>query len=246
MRFENGAARRSSGTGAMLAVLLAGSIGAGTVSLTSAQGTPEVPRGTPVADLECWSDDEISTAGEGEGEGEAMARQYTNPPEMRIDPTQTYTATLETNRGDIQVEFYPQDAPETVNNFVCLAQDGFYDGTPFHRIVSGFVIQGGDPTGTGAGGPGYRFDDEPVTRDYERGTLAMANAGPNTNGSQFFIVLDDLRGKLPKNYTIFGKVTGGLDIVDAIAQTPTTVGRSGEKSTPTEPVTLERVTVSES
>jgi cyclophilin family peptidyl-prolyl cis-trans isomerase len=246
MRFENGAARRSSGTGAMLAVLLAGSIGAGTVSLTSAQGTPEVPRGTPVADLECWSDDEISTAGEGEGEGEAMTRQYTNPPEMRIDPTQTYTATLETNRGDIQVEFYPQDAPETVNNFVCLAQDGFYDGTPFHRIVSGFVIQGGDPTGTGAGGPGYRFDDEPVTRDYERGTLAMANAGPNTNGSQFFIVLDDLRGKLPKNYTIFGKVTGGLDIVDAIAQTPTTVGRSGEKSTPTEPVTLERVTVSES
>jgi cyclophilin family peptidyl-prolyl cis-trans isomerase len=246
MRFENGAARRRSGTGAMLAVLLAGSIVAGTVSLTSAQGTPEVPGGTPVADLECWSDDEISTAGEGEGEGEAMARQYTNPPEMRIDPAQTYTATLETNRGDIQVEFYPQDAPETVNNFVCLAQDGFYDGTPFHRIVSGFVIQGGDPTGTGAGGPGYRFDDEPVTRDYERGTLAMANAGPNTNGSQFFIVLDDLRGKLPKNYTIFGKVTGGLDVVDAIAQTPTTVGRSGEKSTPTEPVTLERVTVNES
>jgi peptidylprolyl isomerase len=128
----------------------------------------------------------------------------------------------------------------------CLAEDGYYNGTPFHRIVKGFVIQGGDPTGTGSGGPGYKFDDEPVSKDYERGILAMANAGPNTNGSQFFIVLDDLRGRLPKNYTIFGRVTGGLDVVDTIANTPTTVGRSGENSTPTEPVTLEKVAISES
>jgi cyclophilin family peptidyl-prolyl cis-trans isomerase len=204
--------------------------------------TPVAPAGTPVQRLACWADDERIVAEEGDG----MSRQYTTQPEMRIDPARTYTATLETNKGDIEVEFFPEDAPATVNNFVCLAQDGYYDGTPFHRIVSGFVIQGGDPTGTGAGGPGYQFNDEPITRDYERGTLAMANAGPNTNGSQFFIVLDDLRGKLPKNYTIFGRVTGGQDVVDAIAQTPTSVGRSGEKSTPTEPVTLERVTVSES
>ncbi|MDQ3227812.1 MAG: peptidylprolyl isomerase [Chloroflexota bacterium] len=175
-----------------------------------------------------------------------MSKMYTSPPELRIDPAKNYTATLQTNKGEVEVEFFPADAPNTVNNFVCLAEDGYFDETPFHRIVKGFVIQGGDPTGTGSGGPGYQFNDETVTRDYERGILAMANAGPNTNGSQFFIVLDDLRGRLPKNYTIFGRVTGGLDVVDAIAETPTATGRSGEKSTPTEPVTLEKVTVSES
>jgi cyclophilin family peptidyl-prolyl cis-trans isomerase len=162
---------------------------------------------------------------------------------MRLDPEKRYTGTLETNKGTIEVELFPSDAPQTVNNFVCLAEDGYYDQTPFHRIVKGFVVQGGDPTGTGSGGPGYRFNDEPVTRDYVRGTLAMANAGPNTNGSQFFIVLEDLRGRLPKNYTIFGRVTDGLDVVDAIANTPTVVGRSGENSSPTEPVTLEKVTI---
>jgi cyclophilin family peptidyl-prolyl cis-trans isomerase len=175
-----------------------------------------------------------------------MAKQYAKPPAMQIDQAKTYTGTMQTNKGTIDFELYPKDAPETVNNFVCLAEDGYYNGTPFHRIVKGFVIQGGDPTGTGAGGPGYKFADEPVTKEYERGTLAMANAGPNTNGSQFFIVLDDLRGKLPKNYTIFGRVTGGLDVVDAIASVPTKVGSSGEKSSPTEPVTLEQVTISDS
>lgn len=175
-----------------------------------------------------------------------MPRQYTEQPAMRIDPTKTYQGTLETNKGVIQVEFFPDDAPNTVNNFVCLAEDGYFDQTPFHRIVKGFVIQGGDPTGTGTGGPGYKFADEPVAREYERGTLAMANAGPNTNGSQFFVVLEDLRGKLPKNYTIFGRVTEGMDVVDAIANTPTVTGRSGENSTPTEPITLEKVTITES
>ena len=150
-----------------------------------------------------------------------MPTQYTEQPAMRIDPAKDYSGSLETNKGTIKVELFPDDAPLTVNNFVCLAEDGYFNNTPFHRIVKGFVIQGGDPTGTGSGGPGYKFADEPVTRDYERGTLAMANAGPNTNGSQFFIVLDDLRGKLPKNYTIFGRVTDGMDVVDAIANTPT-------------------------
>jgi cyclophilin family peptidyl-prolyl cis-trans isomerase len=200
-------------------------------------------QGTPAAEAQassCWTSDQIL-----EGD-DTLGKQYAQAPAMRIDPAKTYTATLETNKGTVEVEFYPGDAPNTVNNFVCLAEDGYFDGTPFHRIVKGFVIQGGDPTGTGSGGPGYKFNDEPVSRDYERGTLAMANAGPNTNGSQFFVVLDDLRGKLPKNYTIFGKVTEGLDIVDAIANTPTSVGRSGEKSTPDEPITLERVTITES
>lgn len=171
--------------------------------------------------------------------------QYAAPPAMAIDPVKRYTATLRTNKGEIAVELFPGDAPKTVNNFVCLARDGFFDGTPFHRVVKGFVIQGGDPTGTGRGGPGYRFEDEPIAKDYERGTLAMANAGPDTNGSQFFIVLDDLRGKLPKNYTIFGRVTGGMEAVDAIAAVPTRRGAGGENSTPTEPVTLEQVTIQE-
>lgn len=200
---------------------------------------------TPIANMaeqaiqDCWAADQKETSDE-------MGKQYTQMPEMRVDPAKTYTATLVTNKGTIQVELYPGDAPLTVNNFVCLANDGYYNGTPFHRIVKGFVIQGGDPMGTGAGGPGYQFKDEPVSKDYERGILAMANAGPNTNGSQFFIVLEDLRGKLPKNYTIFGRVTEGLDVVDAIANTPTSVGRSGEKSTPNEAITLESVTVAES
>jgi cyclophilin family peptidyl-prolyl cis-trans isomerase len=189
----------------------------------------------------CWKPSDRTTV---EEEGHTV-KQYKTAPAMAIDPNKTYTATLDTNKGDIGVEFYPKDAPQTVNNFVCLARDGYYDGTPFHRIVKGFVIQGGDPTGTGTGGPGYKFNDEPVKKDYEQGILAMANAGPNTNGSQFFIVLDDLRGKLPKNYTIFGKVTSGMDVVQSIANTPTRQSPSGEASAPTEPVTLEKVTVAE-
>src|SRR3954447_5832508 len=203
-------------------------------------GTPNPVAATQVRETACWTNDQRT------GGDNSMPQQYTEQPAMRIDPAKVYSGSLETNKGTIQVEFYPGDAPVTVNNFVCLAEDGYFNNTPFHRIVKGFVIQGGDPTGTGSGGPGYKFADEPVTRDYERGTLAMANAGPNTNGSQFFIVLDDLRGKLPKNYTIFGRVTSGQEVVDAIANTPTAVGRSGEKSSPTEPITLESVSIAES
>lgn len=172
--------------------------------------------------------------------------QWSKPFDLRIDTAKSYTARLETSHGPIDVELFAADAPQTVNNFVSLARKGFYDGTRFHRIVKGFVVQGGDPTGTGSGGPGYSFPDEPVTRDYERGTLAMANAGPNTNGSQFFICLSDLRGSLPKNYTIFGKVTNGLGAVDAMASVNVKRGGGGEMSSPTEPVTLEKVTISES
>jgi peptidylprolyl isomerase len=213
--------------------------GAAPPARLAAVGTPQAATAQD-GTAACWTDDEK------DGGGEDMPQQYTKQPELKIDATKTYTGTLETNKGIVEVELFPEDAPNTVNNFVCLAEDGYYDQTPFHRIVKGFVIQGGDPTGTGSGGPGYKFADEPIARDYERGTLAMANAGPNTNGSQFFIVLDDLQGKLPKNYTIFGRVTNGLDVVDAIAKTPTVAGRGGENSTPTEPITLEKVTISES
>jgi len=164
---------------------------------------------------------------------------------MQLEADKTYTATLETNHGSLDVEFYPEEAPNTVNNFVNLAKDGYYDGTPFHRIIKRFMIQGGDPTGTGSGGPGYKFADETVQKDYEPGTLAMANAGPNTNGSQFFICHADLSGTLPKNYTIFGKVTNGLDVVDAIANVPVGRSSSGEESAPKEPVVLQKVTVNE-
>lgn len=173
-----------------------------------------------------------------------MAKQWSQPFDMTLEADKTYTATLQTSHGSMTVEFYPEDAPNTVNNFVNLAKEGFYDGTVFHRIISGFMLQGGDPTGTGTGGPGYKFADEPVKKQYTKGTLAMANAGPNTNGSQFFIMHADYA--LPPNYTIFGKVTDGIDVVDAIASVPVGRSRSGENSTPAEPVTLEKVTVSES
>jgi cyclophilin family peptidyl-prolyl cis-trans isomerase len=150
------------------------------------------------------------------------------------------SATIHTTKGDIDVMLFTEDAPKAANNFLDLARKGFYDGVIFHRVVPGFVIQGGDPTGTGRGGPGYQFDDEPFKGDYDRGTLAMANAGPNTNGSQFFICLADLRGRLPKNYTIFGRVTNGMDVVDAIA-----AGATGANDRPADPVAMTSVEVAE-
>jgi len=167
-----------------------------------------------------------------------MAQQYANPPELSIDVSKSYSATLHTNHGDIELSFFADRSPNAVNNFIFLAREGFYDGVIFHRVVPGFVIQGGDPTGTGRGGPGYQFADElEGPGGYRRGTLAMANAGPNTNGSQFFICLEDVG--LPHAYTIFGTVTAGLDAVDAIAAAP----RSGER--PTDDCIISSVTVTE-
>lgn len=147
------------------------------------------------------------------------SKQWKSPPEMQIDPGKTYKATIETSRGSIELELYPQHAPKTVNNFVFLAREGFYDGALFHRVISNFMIQGGDPTGTGRGGPGYRFEDEvnnnPLT--HETGVISMANAGPNTNGSQFFITHSPqphLNGK----HTVFGKVVTGQEVVNAVRQ----------------------------
>ena len=146
-----------------------------------------------------------------------MPKQYSKQPEMQIETNRTYKVLIKTNKGDIQLELNPAEAPMTVNNFVVLARDGYYDGVTFHRVVPGFVIQGGDPTGTGAGGPGYKFKDEPVKRRYRAGTVAMANAGPNTNGSQFFICLED-QPTLPPAYTIFGDTISGMDVVRKIGK----------------------------
>jgi cyclophilin family peptidyl-prolyl cis-trans isomerase len=157
---------------------------------------------------------------------------------MALDPAHKYSATIDTSAGRMTADLFVTDAPHTVNNFVFLARDGFYEGAIFHRVIPGFMIQGGDPTGTGRGGPGYRFNDEPVKRRYERGILAMANAGPNTNGSQFFVMHADYG--LPPSYTIFGKLTAGEDTLDKIATAPT-----GAQDRPTEPVTIDKVTISE-
>ncbi|GAB4459141.1 MAG: peptidylprolyl isomerase [Anaerolineae bacterium] len=145
--------------------------------------------------------------------------QWSSPPEMEIDPNGSYKATIETDRGSIELELYANYAPKTVNNFVFLARQGFYDGVSFHRVISNFMIQGGDPTGSGRGGPGYRFADEFAGNPlrHETGVISMANAGPNTNGSQFFITHSP-QPHLDNRHTVFGKVTSGQDVVDAIRQ----------------------------
>jgi cyclophilin family peptidyl-prolyl cis-trans isomerase len=135
---------------------------------------------------------------------------------MSIDTNTIYRVTIGTDRGDIVMDLVPRLAPKTVNNFVSLARQGYYDNLTFHRVEPGFVIQGGCPEGSGRGGPGYKFEDEPVQGEYLPGTVAMANAGPNTNGSQFFICLSDLRGSLGKQYNLFGQVTSGMDAVQAV------------------------------
>ncbi len=137
------------------------------------------------------------------------------PPEPQTDASKIYRVTITTNRGAIAMDLDPQLAPNTVNNFIGLARQGYYDGLTFHRVVPEFVIQGGDPNGTGTGGPGYKFDDEPVKAEYTLGAVAMANAGPNTNGSQFFICIDDCRRKLAPSYNLFGYVVDGIDVAQA-------------------------------
>ena len=166
-----------------------------------------------------------------------------NLPAMIIDQNKTYTAKMKTSAGEMEISLNAAMTPVTVNNFVSLAKKSFYDNTIFHRVIKGFMIQGGDPLGNGTGGPGYRFDDEPFTGEYLRGTLAMANSGPNTNGSQFFIMHDDY--PLPPNYVIFGKVTKGLDVLDKIAEAPVTMSAMGENSQPVNPVKILSIEITE-
>ncbi|OGY45977.1 MAG: peptidylprolyl isomerase [Candidatus Buchananbacteria bacterium RIFCSPHIGHO2_01_FULL_46_12] len=164
-------------------------------------------------------------------------------PETIIDQSKTYIVILRTTAGDITIALNAKATPVTANNFVWLAKKNFYDNTIFHRVIKGFMIQGGDPKGDGTGGPGYQFNDEPFTGDYERGTVAMANAGPNTNGSQFFIMHADY--PLPPNYVIFGQVAKGLDVVDKIAAAPVVMSSSGEQSKPVNPVKVNSVEIIE-
>jgi cyclophilin family peptidyl-prolyl cis-trans isomerase len=149
-------------------------------------------------------------------------------------------ATIQTNHGSIDIELFPAEAPKTVDNFVKLARDGFYDGVIFHRVIPDFMVQGGDPTGTGSGGPGYSFEDEFNEHKVERGALAMANAGPNTNGSQFFIVTAEACPWLDGKHTVFGKVTSGMDVADTIADLP-----RDARDKPDEDVVIERVEVAD-
>ncbi len=171
----------------------------------------------------------------------ASPKQFSKA-EVVIKPGMTYTAALKTDAGDIVIALDTKNTPITANNFVFLAGQGFYNGTIFHRVIKGFMIQGGDPKGNGTGGPGYSFKDEPVVGEYTRGTIAMANAGPDTNGSQFFIMHADY--PLPKNYVIFGKVLSGLDVVDKIATAPVTRSNGGENSQPVTPVKINSVEIS--
>ena len=148
-----------------------------------------------------------------------MTKRWDSPPEMTIDPKKAYVATIHTDRGSIEIELRPEHAPMTVNNFVFLSREGYYDGVTFHRVIDDFVIQGGDPTGSGRGGPGYQFADEVSGNPlkHETGALSMANAGPNTNGSQFFITHSP-QPHLDGKHTVFGHVISGQDVVDAIRQ----------------------------
>jgi cyclophilin family peptidyl-prolyl cis-trans isomerase len=171
----------------------------------------------------------------------AAAKSWSAPPAIDIDEKATYSAVLRTSEGDISIALDPKQAPKTVNNFVFLAKEGFYDGLTFHRVIPDFVIQGGDPEGTGSGGPGYQFEDElPKAGAYQLGSVAMANAGPNTNGSQFFIIVGQQGVQLPPNYSLFGKVTKGLDVAEKIS----TMAAPGTE-TPDPPVTIEKVTITE-
>jgi cyclophilin family peptidyl-prolyl cis-trans isomerase len=174
-------------------------------------------------------------------EKKVTRKKYDQAPEMQIDVNKEYVANFETNKGNFKVRLYTKDAPKTVNNLVFLSREGFYDGLTFHRVIKDFMIQGGDPNGDGTGDPGYKFEDEINERKLVKGVLAMANSGPDTNGSQFFIVTAEATDWLDGKHTAFGEVIEGLDVVMAIQEVETT---EGDK--PVDAVTLNKVTISES
>ena len=168
-----------------------------------------------------------------------QTRQFSSEPEMGIDPSKRYTATMDTSLGTVVIALDAAAAPKTVNNFVFLANYHYFDGVIFHRIINGFVCQGGDPEGSGRGGPGYRFEDElPKQGQYEIGSVAMANAGPNTNGSQFFLISGPSGAQLPPLYSLFGKIVKGLDVLDAMQRVAT-----DRSDRPHEDVVINSVTI---
>lgn len=173
--------------------------------------------------------------------GEIMNnKKYDSVPEMQIDITKEYVAKFKTNKGDFEAILYPKDAPKTVNNFVVLSQDGFYNNLTFHRVISDFMIQGGDPNGDGTGGPGFQFEDEINSHKLVRGSLAMANSGENTNGSQFFIVTKESTEWLDGKHTVFGKITNGMDVVMAIDKVET-----DDSDKPLTPIIIENIVIEE-
>ena len=194
--------------------------------------------------LSLENENSVELVNENEGVNEMSENKvYSEMPGMNIDVSKNYTAVIKTSMGDMSVEFFTEDAPLTVNNFINLSRDGYYDDVIFHRVISGFMIQGGDPSGTGHGDmgkyPGYKFEDELNNqRAYEKGILAMANAGPDTNGSQFFIM--HVEYPLPYQYTIFGLVTEGLDVIDKIASVET-----GDGDKPVNDVVIESIEIKE-
>ncbi len=216
------------------AVFLSLSLSAGTLAAV-AQSTPSA---SPSAAAGCWANSPAMTSG---------FMQWDTAPQMVIDPAKVYTATVETNRGDLVIQLAAAAAPVTVNNFVCLSRAGYYDVTIFHRVIQGFMVQGGDPTGTGTGDPGYQFNDELPQGEtpYVRGTIAMANSGPNTNGSQFFIVHQDQPVEFPKSYSIFGQVTSGIEILDVLTTVPVADNGRGEVSIPLATVGIKTITITE-
>lgn len=225
------------------ALVLALVLSFGSLAVATAQdATPEATAGDigePLSAQECWSDaPDSSTAG---------YPQYPGVPEMKIDTTKAYYATIVTNRGNIVVQLYADVAPVTVNNFICLATNDYFDGVIFHRVIRDFMIQTGDPTGTGRGGPGYQFNDELPGDElnYVEGSLAMANSGPNTNGSQFFISSANNAGGLQKNYTIFGQVVEGQDVVTLISEVPVSMNAQGEMSVPAATITVLDIIITE-
>ncbi|MDP9022167.1 MAG: peptidylprolyl isomerase [Actinomycetota bacterium] len=199
------------------------------------------PRTSPVADQTTPG---VACGGQVPAAAGQDKPRFDEPPDLRIDPTADYRATIATSCGDVIVDLYEDQAPRTVNNFVFLAEQGFYDGLTFHRVVPGFVVQGGGPAGDGTGGPGYRFEDElelARTQGYAPGAVAMANSGPDTNGSQFFIVLPGGADALQPQYNLFGHVVDGMDAVQRIAEVPL-AGQSPLEQVYIEDVTIEAVT----
>lgn len=223
----------------MLAALLSMSAFMAAVAQdASPEASPGADLGTPVEALQCWSDAPSSA--------ETGYPQFPGVPEMKIDNTKAYYATVETNRGTFVIQLYADVAPVTVNNFVCLASNDYYDGITFHRVIRDFMIQTGDPTGTGRGGPGYQFNDELPGEElnYIEGSVSMANSGPNTNGSQFFISNANNTGKLQKAYTIFGQVIEGQDVIQTISEVPVSPNPTGEMSVPGATITILDITIS--
>jgi peptidylprolyl isomerase len=183
----------------------------------------------------CWQPGQLSVSG--------ANMTWTTPPATIIDPAETYSAMLQTTAGTIELALDPASAPIATNNFICLALAGYYTGTDFHRIAAEVLVQGGDPSGTGLGGPGYTVPSDPTTGTYHAGSVAMANAAPNENGSQFFIAAGDLTGRIPADYPVFGHVTSGMDVVRAISQGQVQANPDGEQTKPVDPTVLLNVTI---